>query len=524
MTDAPMTQRSMNGARALIRTLVDSGVDVCFSNPGTSEMHFVAALDDVAEMRAVLALFEGVVTGAADGYARMTDRPAATLLHLGPGLGNGIANLHNARRARVPVVNIVGDQATHHHNFDAPLTSDIDTLARNVSGWLRTSTSPGGVAADAADAVAAALTPPGHVATLVLPADVSWGEGAAPAAPRPTPKPSPVPTDIIDAVAKVLRSGEPTALLLGGRAVREAGLVAASQIANACDAKLLAETFPTRLERGAGRPAVSRLSYLAEFTVAQLAGLRHLVIVDSKAPVSFFAYPDKPSYLVPDDCEVHMLCAPGDDTTDALNQLVDAVGAADTAPTPQPALRPDRPTGPVNGETVAAALGAVLPEAAIVVDESQTLGIWASGATAGAPRHDWLTLTGGSIGFGLPAATGAAVACPDRPVICLEADGSAMYTIQALWTQAHEGLDVTTIILNNRSYAILNMELARVGAADPGPKALSMLDLSVPPIDFVAIARGLGVPAVRPESAEAFTVALERAIAEPGPHLIEAVI
>jgi acetolactate synthase-1/2/3 large subunit len=514
----------MNGARALIRTLVDSGVDVCFSNPGTSEMHFVAALDDVAEMRAVLALFEGVATGAADGYARMTDRPAATLLHLGPGLGNGIANLHNARRARVPVVNVVGDQATYHHDFDAPLTSDIGTLARNVSGWFRTSADPGAVAEDAADAVAAACTPPGQVATLVLPADVSWGEGAAPASPKPVPRPSPVPPDIVDAAAKALRSGEPAALLLGGRAVREAGLVDASRIANACDAKLLAETFPTRLERGAGRPAVDRLGYLAEFTVAQLSGLRHLVIVDCKAPVSFFAYPDKPSYLVPDDCEVHVLAAPGDDALGALEQLVDAVGAGSTAATPQPALRPGRPTGPISGETVAAALGAVLPETAIVVDESQTLGIWASGATVGAPRHDWLTLTGGSIGFGLPAATGAAVACPDRPVICLEADGSAMYTLQALWTQAREGLDVTTIILNNRSYAILNMELQRVGATEPGPKALSMLDLSVPPIDFVALAQGLGVPAVRPETAEALTDALERAFAEPGPHLIEALV
>ncbi len=514
----------MNGARALIRTLVDSSVDVCFSNPGTSEMHFVAALDDVAEMRAVLALFEGVATGAADGYARMTDRPAATLLHLGPGLGNGVANLHNARRARVPVVNIVGDQATYHHDFDAPLTSDIATIARNVSGWVRTSTTPAAVAGDAAEAVAAARTPPGQVATLVLPADVSWSEGARPAAPLPIPEPAPVGPETIAVVAKALRSGEPAALLLGGRAVREAGLVAASRIANACDAKLLAETFPTRMQRGTGRPAVDRLGYLAEFTVAQLSGLRHLVIVDTKAPVSFFAYPDKPSYLVPDDCSVHVLAAPGDDALGALEQLVDAVGAAETAPTLQPDLRPERPTGPITGAAVAAALGAVLPEGAIVVDESQTLGIWAAGATVGAPRHDWLTLTGGSIGFGLPAATGAAVACPDRPVICLEADGSAMYTFQALWTQARESLDVTTIILNNRSYAILNMELQRVGATEPGPKALSMLDLSVPPIDFEALARSLGVHAARPDSAEAFTVALERAIGEPGPHLIEVVI
>jgi acetolactate synthase-1/2/3 large subunit len=512
----------MNGAQALIRTLVDGGVDVCFTNPGTSEMHFVAALDTVPEMRGTLGLFEGVVTGAADGYGRMADKPAATLLHLGPGLGNGLANLHNARRAGTPVVNVVGDHATYHAQHDAPLQSDIDSAARNVSGWVRTSTRTEDVAGDATDAVAAAMGPPGRVATLILPADVSWGEGAEPAKPEPPASRVDVADDVVDAVAKVLVSGEPCALLVGGGVTREQGLVAASRVANATGAKLLGETFPARLQRGAGRPPLERLGYLAEFMTAQLDGIRNLVLVDAKAPVSFFAYPEKPSYLVPDGCDVHVLASDADDAVGALEHLADVVGGAD--PTLQPAQRPERPSGELTGEAVANAIGALLPENAVVSDEANTAGLWVAAATAGAPPHDSLTLTGGAIGQGLPAATGAAVACPDRKVVCLEADGSAMYTLQALWTQSREGLDVTTVIFNNRSYAILNLELSRVGAESSGPKALDMLDLSRPDLDFAALAQGMGVPAARATTADELVTALERGLAEPGPYLVDAVL
>jgi acetolactate synthase-1/2/3 large subunit len=488
-------------------------------------MHFVAALDSVEEVRAVLGLFEGVVTGAADGYARMAGRPAATLLHLGPGLGNGIANLHNARRARTPLVNIVGDHATYHSQYDAPLESDIETLAQNVSGWVRRCARTADVAEDTADAVAAASGPPGQVVTLILPADVSWSDGAEPAVPRTLALPATVADDAVDAVAKALLSGEPAALLVGGRAVRGDALVAADRVARATGARLFCETFPARLERGAGVPAVERLSYLAEFTVAQLAGVQHLVLVDARAPVSFFAYPGKPSDLVPEGCAVHVLAGPGDDVTGALHALVERL-AAPAAPGER-AVRPEAPTGdgPLTGEAVAHAIGALLPEGAIVSDEANTAGLWLSGATAGSPPHDWLTLTGGAIGQGLPVATGAAVACPDRKVIALEADGSAMYTLQALWTQAREHLDVTTVIFDNRSYAILNMELGRVGATEaPGPKALDMLDLSRPDLDFVALATGMGVDATRATTPGELSGAFERAMGEPGPHLIDAVL
>ena len=514
---------AMNGAQALIRTLVGAGVDTCFMNPGTSEMHFVAALDAVPEMHSVLGLFEGVATGAAEGYARMAGKPAAVLLHLGPGLGNGLAHLHNARRGNVPVVNIVGDHATYHAKYDAPLQSDIESIARAVSPWIRTSTDAAKVAQDAADAVAAAQSPPGKVATLILPADVCWTEAPGPVEPVAAEPPRGVSQSTVDQVAKVLTSGEPAALLLGGSSLFERALVDASRVTTTTGAKLLAQTFPVRLERGAGLPAVERLGYLAEFAQVQLDGLRHLVLVDAPSPVSFFAYPGKASDLVPEGCEVHVLAEAGDDAPAALAALADAVGAPADAVQLQEAFRPDRPTGALNAETFAAAIGAVLPDDAVVVDEGNTGGLFVSGATAGAPRHDWLCLPGGAIGFGMPVAPPAAIAAPGRRVVTLQADGSAMMSLHALWTQAREGLDVTTVILNNRSYAILNLELARVGA-EPGPRALEMLDLTRPDLDFVSLAKGMGVPATRATTAEELTEQLERAVAEPGPNLIEAVL
>lgn len=514
----------MNGAQALIRTLVDSGVDVTFANPGTSEMHFVAALDSVPEMRGVLCLFEGAVTGAADGYGRMAGKPAGVLLHLGPGLGNGIANLHNARRGHTPVVNVVGDHATYHKRLDAPLESDIDSLARPVSTWVRRSLRTSEVALDAAEAVAAASAAPGGVATLILPADVSWGdEGAAPAAPAAARPPSPVPAQAIEDAAKALRSGEPCTILLGGAGLRRSAIEAASRISVATGAKLLSETFPARHERGGGIPDVEKLAYLGEFAADQLKETRHLLLAGAAAPVSFFAYPGKPSVLSPDGCETQVFAAPGDDIIQALYALADLV-APDAEPAAHPLARPSLPAGPLTAQSAAEVIGALMPENAIVSDEAATSGLFLPGATAGAPPHDWMTLTGGAIGQGLPLATGAAVACPDRPVLALQADGGAMYTISALWTHARENLDITTVIFNNQAYAILGMELKRVGATAPGERSKRLLSLDDPPLDFVSLATGMGVPATRATTAEEFAAQLRNALAEPGPHLIEAMI
>ncbi|MGI9601913.1 MAG: acetolactate synthase large subunit [Acidimicrobiales bacterium] len=519
-----MTDTTPNGARALVQTLVDSGVDVCFTNPGTSEMHFVAALDDVPAMRGILGLFEGVVTAAADGYARMAGRPAATLLHLGPGLGNGLANLHNARRGHTPVVNIVGDHATYHKQFDAPLESDIDAIAGSVSGWFHRSMSPDTVAGDAAAAVTAAMTPPGQVATLVLPADVCWlpaAGGAAP--PNPVPTPAAPDPDAVAQAAEALRSGKVCTLLVGGRSMSAAGSRTAARIAHHTGARLLSETFPARQERGGGVPDIPRLAYLAEFAEMQLDGTERLILVDTTEPVSFFAYPGKASVLAPSEAQVITLAGGGHDPLATLEALADELGATEPAPAPA-ANRPERPTGALDTESLAAAIGATLPDDAVVVDEANTSGLSIPGATAAGPSHDWLCLTGGAIGIGLPLALGAAVACPDRRVLAVEADGSAMYTMQALWSMARENLDVTTVIANNGSYAVLNMELGRVGAEAGGPQARSMLDLHNPDLDFVALAEGMGVDAVRVDTADDLTKHLDRCHQEAGPHLIEAMV
>jgi acetolactate synthase I/II/III large subunit len=511
----------VNGAQALINTLVDGGVDVCFANPGTSEMHFVAALDTVPQMRGVLALFEGVATGAADGYARIADRPAAVLLHLGPGLGNGLANLHNARRAGVPMVVVVGDHATYHKKYDAPLESDIDALAGSVSGWMRRTEHSADVASDTAEAIAASRSG-SQISTLILPADVSWSDGAEPA-PAAAARPAGAAGASTREVLEALRSGEPTVLMVGGDATRGPGLAAAARIAQATGARLLCETFPARLERGAGVPAVERLAYFAEAAAAQLNGAKHLVLAGAKSPVSFFAYPGMPSDLVPAGCEVHVL-AEHTGAAGALAALADEVAPGTVAPV-APASRPQLPTGALTSASVADVIGALMPERSIVVDESNTSGLLLPQATAGAPAHDWLTLTGGAIGYGIPAAVGAAVAAPDRPVLCLESDGSALYTISGLWTQARENLNVTTVVYDNSAYDILRIELARVGAGStPGPKAVDLLDLSRPTMDFANISEGMGVPARRVSTGEEFADALCAAFAEPGPHLIDAVV
>ena len=514
-----------NGAQALMKTLVDAGIEVCFTNPGTSEMHFVAALDSEPKMRAVLALFEGVATGAADGYARMADKPAATLLHLGCGLGNGLANLHNARKGKVPVVNIVGDHATYHVKYDAQLQSDIETVARNVSpGFVRTSQSTEALCQDAAEAIAVAKGLPGQVATLILPADVSWGEGGQPCAPLPQPEAQAADDAAVQAVIDAIASGRKTALLLGGRALREPALMAAARIAAQSGVTLFAETFPTRIERGAGLPPVERIAYLAELATLQLSEFDHLVLVDAKAPVSFFGYPGKQSYLVPDNCTAHTLSTPEQDATASLNKLAEALGAAGAEPKLQAEGRPGRPKGKLTAEKVCRAMGELMPENSIIVDESITSGLMLNAMTAGAPRHDMITLTGGAIGQGLPNAVGAAIACPDRPVFALIGDGTAMYTIQALWTMARENLNVTTIIFNNASYSILNVELERVGAEEAGAKAKSQLDISGPVTHYAQLAQSMGVHGVRVRTAEELIKAMEYAQAHPGPHLIEAVV
>lgn len=514
----------MNGAQSLMQTLSNAGVKICFTNPGTTEIHLLEALEHAGDMRAVLCLFEGVCAGAADGYARMTGKPAATLLHLGPGLANAAANLHNARRARSPVVNLVGDHPVYHQKNDPPLASDIATLASPVSAWVRQAQNPTDLPSDGAAAVNAALGPPGGPATLIIPADCSWGESKPFAGTMDAPKPGAVSSRAADAIAEMLTSDGPTALILGGKALLEPALTSAGRIAQKTGAVLLSQTFDARFARGAGRPFVRRLPYFPEDAKKRLASFKKVILAGTNPPTPFFAYPDTSLQLLPTGCEITALCGFSDDASAGLAALAEALGAGNTDFATALPKRPEKPHGPLNPETAGAAIGALLPENAIVSDESGTSGAHAYRFTAGAPAHDWLCLTGGSIGQGVPVATGAALACPEQKVLCLQGDGGAMYTLQALWTQARENLDITTVIFSNRRYQILKVELHRLGLGDAGPRVTDAMDLSRPDLDWVHLANGMGVEAYRADNAEDFYNALARALAQSGPYLIEAAI
>ena len=513
---------SMNGAESLVHTLLASGIDTCFANPGTSEMHFVAALDRVPGMRCVLGLQENVVTGAADGYARMAGKPAATLLHCGPGLANGWANLHNGRRANTMMVNCVGDQATYHRPLDAPLTADTEGLARAVSGWVRTCTTAAEVGAQAAVAAQAAQSSPGTIATLILPSDTCWDQGGIPAPALPIPAAPTAAPHAIKVAADLLRNGKKTLLILGNGALRAGPVADATRIAAATGADVIAAGSNGRVERGRGRHPLNRIPYPVDQAVAMMAQYAQVILVGTPKPVIFFAYPNKPGSPVPADATLHTLTRPEHDQVQALAALADELG------NPKPVAHSEGGEallgrGAITTDAFAATLAALMPEQAIIADESVTFGRAFFPATHHAAPHDWLNVTGGAIGGGIPLATGAAIAAPGRRVVNLQADGSAMYTIQGLWTQAREKLDVTTVIFSNRKYQILIGELANVGA-NPGRTALDMMDLGNPDLDFVKMGEGMGVPGAKATTMEQFNDLFAQSLSRTGPFLIECVI
>ena len=514
----------MTGAESLVHTLVSGGVQVCFANPGTSEIHFVAALDRVEGIRCVLTLFEGVATGAADGYYRMSEVPAATLLHLGPGLANGLANLHNANKARSGIINIVGQHATYHVALDTPLSSDVEAIARPYSSWIRTSQSSMSVAQDSAAAITAARRPPGQIATLILPADAAWGNAFGHAIPNPPSVRSTASHESIESSARALRQGSRSALILGGGAVRGRGLELAGQIAAKTGCKLICEHLNPRVERGAGRVPLTRIPYVVDQAIEMLEDFQHLVLVGAKPPVAFFAYPNKPNVLTAKGAAIIQLVSVEQDIVSALESLAIELNAHRTSPH----LTPHKQIAPARGKTTLDGIGAViaslLPENAIVIDESLTTGRTFWTQTANANPHDWLSSMGGSIGFCLPLAIGVSVGAPDRKVIALEGDGSAMYTLQALWTIAREQLDITIIIFANRGYRILQGELASLGSCKPGRRAIEMLTIDRPTLDWVALARGEGVDAHSASSLDELARELNRGLASNGPYLIELII
>jgi len=514
-----------SGAFSLVYTALQAGVEICFANPGTTEMPIVKALEQAAGMRLVLGVFEGVCAGAADGWARMTGRPAATLLHLGPGFSNGLANLHNARRARTPLVNWIGDHATWHRAFDAPLTSDIAALTGTV-GWTRSVGSAREMAEASLAAVEAAMGPPGRIASLIIPADCQWEQGPEPLAKLPSAPSHGIPNGLIEETARRLRK-DGGGILLGGTALTVRGLRAAARIAALTGCGVWAETLPARQECGTHVPHFASLPYFPEKACEVLANVTNLVLAGARDPVAFFAYPDQSSRLAPEGAIIHMLADPeaGDDATLALEMLAQELDAPAYIVFPherQPfvpngqALVPDR---------LCHAIAAFIPENSIFVNEGLTTGLaWNTIYASSAPPHTMLCTTGGSIGQGLPTALGAALACPDRRVIAFQADGSGLYTLQALWSMAHEDANVIVIICANRCYRILQVELARAGVTVPGPRAQGLTELKQPVIDWVALAKGFGVAACSVRTDTELVEALKRATAEPGPSLIEAVL
>jgi len=510
----------MNGAESLVRSLLASGVDTCFANPGTSEMHFVAALDKVEGMRCVLGMAETIVTGCADGYGRLTRKPAATLLHCGPGFANGIANVHNARRAFTPMVNIVGDHATYHRPFDAPLTADTEGLARATSNWVRTSASSECVGSDGAAAVQAALTPPGQIATLILPADTAWNPGGKVAEALPVPACEAVAPETIRSIARTLRKGKPSMLVLAGQALSEEGLIAAQRVAQVSGAKLRTQGQIPRMARGRGRVPVDRIPYVVEKALDVFADIEHVILVAAKHPTGFFAYPDKPSRVTSPDANVEVLARPEQDVVGALEQLADELGAPASVEIPKAGTKPELVKGEFEPVAFATTLAALLPENCIVSEDAVTSGRALFPPTFNAAPCDWVQNTGGAIGQGFPVATGAALACPDRKVVCLQADGAGMYTLQALWTQAREKLDVINVVFANRIYKILHGELLAVGA-QPGHASNELFDLARPELNWVNLANGMGVEATRVNTLEGFADAFKAAAGRRGPFLIE---
>jgi acetolactate synthase-1/2/3 large subunit len=513
----------MTGAEILIKTAVKAGVEVCFTNPGTTEMPLVCAFDSVPGIIPYLGLFEGCCTGAADGYGRMADKPAMTLLHLGPGLGNGIANLHNARRGGIPVLNVIGEHATWHQAANAPLTMDIAALAKPVSGWQRICSKTETVSQDTAEAIAAASQ--GQVASLIVPSDVQWSEcpGTAIKLPKPTVKS--IDSEPIYRAAELLRTDHKAALILGGRALRKGGLNAAARIRTKTGCELLSERAPARIERGLGIPPTEVIPYFPRQALALLSKYQVVIIAGTEEPVTFFGWQGYPSRLLNDSQKICLISANCINAAQALEDLADALDATagvDPSNTGFAKLdKPQTPEGELTAEKAGIILASLQPENAIIVNESITSGGAYLPLAVGSPPHTMMALPGGAIGYGIPCAVGAAIASPDRPVINFQADGAAMYTLQALWMQARESLNITTLICSNRRYNILKIEFARADIQTPGPYARALTDLGNPNIDWVQISKAMGVPAVAVDRCEMMVKELKKAIHEPGPHLIE---
>ena len=509
----------MNGAEVLTATLTQGGVDTVFMNPGTTELDLVDTFTSVPGMRCVLTLFEGVASGAADGFGRIAGYPAATLLHLGPGLANAAANFHNARRARTPVISIVGEHTRAHQPLDPPLASDIAGIAKTHSKFVEAITSSDQICTAVATALATATTAPKGVATLLFPADLAWepsrqsGEHLA-ASRSWTPD-----TEALKRAATALvRPG--AVIFAGGDALRKPAL---NELAKLCSrgAQIFAETFPAVHERGGNLPRISRLPYLPEQAIALLERATALILIGAPQPISFFGYRGTPSILTPSGCEIIEVVPPGFPCLGAIEALAEEAGLSDPylPPVPtEPMLQAQQ--SHLDAVGLASAIASSIESGTIVVDEANTGGVALQGPTSDSPEHIWLTVPGGSIGEGIPLAIGAALAEPNSRVLALVADGSSLYTIQGLWTIARERLPVTVVILNNLRYAILQYEASRRSPVTEELRKLTSLDS--PAINYRKLAEGFGIKADVAHTPFELLQQLHGAALRPEPVLIEA--
>lgn len=512
------------GADVMFEALYQGGAEICFANPGTTEMTMVSALARNGKIRSVLSLFEGVCTGAADGYNRVSGKVPLTLLHLGPGFANGIANLHNARRAGSRIINVIGDHATWHLAYDAPLTSDIESLASPVSRQVIRMASTATIVQDVDLAFAATCEAEGGAATLIVPTDVIDAE-ASRNAQQLVAQPwsgAVVGEERIAEAKAALAGAQDVIVLLGGNALTEAGVRAGAAVAAHLGGRLLMEPYPAIVTLGGDLPAVERQAYFPDDVIAQM-GNATVVLAGSLMPISYFGYEGWPSQLVAEERLVR-LAGPEHDAVGALLDLGEALGARTLAV--QAAAEPSAPTADrgaaLTPPLVVEELLAQLPHDAIISLEGSTLGgPWLRNAHR-ARRHRVITNTGGAIGQGLPCAVGAALAEPEARVVSLQSDGSAQYTLQALWTMAREKLPVTVIMAANHRYAILQTELTRAEAPLDDAVIAGLTLLDNPRVDWTALAAGYGVKAVRVTTTGELEAALAEGLAHDGPMLIQA--
>ena len=517
--------RKMNGAAAFFKSIVDNGIDTIFACPGTSEMQVV---DEVgySNLRVVLCLFENSVTGMADGYARMLDKPALGMVHVTCGLTNALANMHNARIANSRMI-IFGGGVHVAHEVNEPVHSMLQRqpyVAQIAAQCVIEARSPDQLAAAATQALKASNDGAGKIVYVYGPNNAVWGEssfqGKLTSSAEQRQR---VSTATISSIADTLKAGKKTAFILDNLALREEGLEILGRIAEGAGGRLFREWLPSRIAMGAGRVRTETLPYGGAEGRELLSEFDQIVLVGAKIPVCPFSYENQPWVKIPENCNVHTLATADHDILAALEELATQLDLPEKASNRYNRKPGEPPTGPLSGNSIVQSLSILMPADSIVLDEAMLENVMFPLLMDGAAPFDFMAACpGGAIGAGPPVACGAAIACPNRKVILLEGDFSLMQGNTALWSMAQHNLDICVINYNNEGSASLSTELARVRQGEAQPKSIELLRIRKPTIDYAAMAESMGVPASRAETAEEFHLQLTKAMSTKGPHFIDA--